>query len=477
MISEEFFKDLMNEIPAGIYVLDKQGCYIYANDAYINLLGVPREDLIMQNVHDLQRDGHYDNCISDYVFRERQKVSVFLNVFIDNGSTMRKRRQLVRAIPIFDDNGEISYMIGLCDSVDYLNNCYSEANTRSLASQYTSFSQPVQEENTASTEIIAVSGTMKQVMADAKNMAQVDSNILISGASGTGKERMAEYIHRNSPRSKKRMVVVNCASIPENLLESSLYGYERGAFTGALSSGKMGLIEAANGGTLFLDEINSLPLELQGKLLRTLENKKVQRVGSIKEFDVDFRLIAATNSDLQEMIRTGLFRADLYYRLNILPINLPSLKDRREDIIPLTHYYCNLFCEKYKKDLLLNETALQRLTQYDWPGNVRELRNIIERTVVMCKQEYVTGADIERLLGSTASNLPEPMMGGEKNSSDPIIYETMLQNHVSLQNYIENCEKNYLQYALEKFTSSYKTAKALQTTQSLVIRRKEKYRL
>lgn len=475
MISNVLFEYLLDQFPLGIYILDNQGRYIYTNNAYQALLDIPREDLMMRSVHDLQHDGHYDACISDIVFKEKQYVSVFLNVFIDNGSTLKKERQLVRAVPLLDPAGEIAYMIGICESVSDLNERYREASTRTLVSQYTTFRQPMSGKDDY-TQIIAVSEAMQQVLSAAKNMAQVDSSILISGASGTGKEVMAEYIHRNSSRSKNRMVVVNCASIPENLLESTLYGYVKGAFTGALSSGKTGLIEAADGGTLFLDEINSLPLELQGKLLRTLENKKIQRVGAVQEFPVDFRLIAATNQNLQELVHAGRFREDLYYRLNILPIHLPSLKDRREDIIPLTRYYCELFCSKYKKEILFDDGALARLVQYDWPGNIRELRNIIERIVVMNNQTYVSEETVAKMLDSM-TDIITPFRHQPASPKADLIYETMLQNHVSLQDYTESCEKAYLQYALQKCISSYKTAEALQTTQSLIMRRKEKYSL
>ena len=476
MISNILFEYLLDQFPLGLYILDNQGRYIYTNDAYDRLLDLPREKLIMRSVHELMHDGHYDACISDIVFREKQPVSVFLNVFVDDGNTIKRVRHLVRAVPLFEPAGEISYMIGICEAVNDLNECYHEAIARTMVAQSTTFHQPLTQEHRHSTQMIAVSEVMQAVLATAKNMAQVDSTVLISGASGTGKELMAEYIHHNSPRSTSRMVVVNCASIPENLLESTLYGYERGAFTGALASGKIGLIEAANTGTLFLDEINSLPLGLQGKLLRTLETKKVQRVGAVNEFSVDFRLIAATNQNLQEMVRTGLFREDLYYRLNILPIDLPSLRERREDIIPLARHYCNLFCSKYKKDIFFDDDALQRLVEYDWPGNIRELRNVIERIVVMSSQTCIFEDIVTHNLGAAPD--PSPLFIERKPVPDnALIYSTMLDNHVSLQDYTERCEKAYLQYVLEKFPSTYETTKALQTTQSLVMRRKKKYNL
>lgn len=273
------------------------------------------------------------------------------------------------------------------------------------------------------------------------------------------------------------MVVVNCASIPESLMESTLYGYEKGSFTGALTSGKEGLIEAADGSTLFLDEINSMPLNLQGKLLRTLENKKIQRVGSVKEHDVDFRLVAATNSDLREMVQTGRFRKDLFYRLNILPIHLPSLKERKEDILPLARFFLQQFSERYKKEMILSELALQVLQRYEWPGNIRELRNVMERVVVMTGKGYVDDGDMQKIL-EVSDNLGILFPQNNAALSDEKDYfETLLENHVLLQSYTDSCEKAYLQYALSKFGSTYKAAEALGTSQSLIMRRKNKHGL
>lgn len=475
MISNVMFEYLLNQVSFGIYILDCRQRYIYANDAYLDLLSLSREQIMLKSVHELQRQKLYDLCVSDYVFHEKQKCAFFLNVFVDNGITIKKSRVLVRAIPLFAEGGEISYMVGICDSVDALNECYCEAETRSLADP--TFASAVLKQDAAPPDIIASSSVMQQVLKVAGDISKVDSTVLITGASGTGKELMAEYIHRNSPRSGRRMVVVNCASIPESLMESTLYGYEKGSFTGALTSGKEGLIEAADGSTLFLDEINSMPLNLQGKLLRTLENKKIQRVGSVKEHDVDFRLVAATNSDLREMVQTGRFRKDLFYRLNILPIHLPSLKERKEDILPLARFFLQQFSERYKKEMILSELALQVLQRYEWPGNIRELRNVMERVVVMTGKGYVDDGDMQKIL-EVSDNLGILFPQNNAALSDEKDYfETLLENHVLLQSYTDSCEKAYLQYALSKFGSTYKAAEALGTSQSLIMRRKNKHGL
>ena len=468
---------MMDHLSEGLYILDHNGNYVFANDTYLSMLGVTLDELLQVSAHNLKDKGNYDTCISDLVFKSKKNAAVFSNIYVNCDGVLKRIRHLVRATPLLDEDGNIKYMMALCNAVDDLNDCYYEATIRSMASQNITFANQTIENAEFKTELIAESPAMLQALSDARKIARVDSTVLISGASGTGKELMAEYIHRHSPREKACMVVVNCAALPENLLESSLYGYEGGSFTGALSSGKIGLIEAANGGTLFLDEINSLPLALQGKLLRTLETKKVQRVGSVDEHCVDFRLIAATNSDLNAMVHSGLFREDLYYRLNIVPVHLPSLKDRKEDILPLIKHFCNHYGDKYQKDLVFSDAALQQLLQYHWPGNVRELRNFIERAMVLTSSEYVQENDIMNILDIKQLPVSDHLPSTSTIRSNADIYETMLQNHISLQDYIETCEKGYLTYALTKYDSSYKAAKALQTTQSLIMRRKKAYQL
>ena len=210
------------------------------------------------------------------------------------------------------------------------------------------------------------------------------------GESGTGKEVFAHYIHDCSQRKDKEMVILNCASIPENMLESELFGYEKGTFTGASSKGKPGLIELANGSTLFLDEINSLPLNLQGKLLRALETKRIRRVGGLTDKEVDFRIVSATNQDLFDLAQKGEFRLDLFYRLSVVPVTVPPLRDRPEDIVPLAELFMNQFCQQYGKEMSFAQTALNELQAHSWPGNIRELRNLVERVVVSYEEKKKT---------------------------------------------------------------------------------------
>lgn len=243
------------------------------------------------------------------------------------------------------------------------------------------------------TKIIGESNGIKDVLALISKVAQNDVTVLITGESGTGKEMVAEAIFQNSPRKGKPFLKINCAAIPSELLESQMFGHERGAFTGAVSR-QEGCFERADSGVLFLDEIGDMSLITQTKLLRVLHDHEFERIGGKDTIKVDIRVLAATNKDLQEEIRKGRFREDLYYRLNVVEIKIPPLKDRMEDLSLLVDFFLKCFSAKYKKEgLKISENALRLLSSYDWPGNIRELRNVIERAVVLSRQSVVEPED------------------------------------------------------------------------------------
>ncbi|MBJ6725052.1 sigma-54 interaction domain-containing protein [Geomesophilobacter sediminis] len=261
-------------------------------------------------------------------------------------------------------------------------------------------------------EMVARSAAMQPVFQVIRTTAPLDSTILIGGESGTGKELVARAIHRESRRARHPMVKVNCAALPENLLESELFGYEKGAFTGALRERK-GKFEQANGGTIFLDEIGEIPLPAQAKLLRVLQERTVERIGGNREISVDVRIIAATNRDLSLEVAKGRFREDLYYRLNVIPVHLPPLRERREDIIPLTRRFLAIFSEQMGKPALeLAPEAARLLLAYNYPGNVRELKNAVERAVALSAGDRITGEDLPPNFTTqsapAATRLPHP---------------------------------------------------------------------
>lgn len=243
-----------------------------------------------------------------------------------------------------------------------------------------------------------------------KRIADTDASVLITGDSGTGKEVVARYIHKSGNRKNNAFVVINCASLPENLLEVELFGYEKGAFTGATST-KIGLFEQADQGTLFLDEINSMSLSLQGKLLRAIETKRIRHIGSNQDKKVDFRLLVATNEKLEDLIKARLFRRDLYYSVNAVPIWIPPLRERREDIIPLALKFLQSFCSKNQMDKCFSPQMLDRMREYSWPGNVRELKNLVERSVLMSMEHQVNIPDIPGFV----ADVPTAVLKGQSS--------------------------------------------------------------
>jgi two-component system response regulator HydG len=238
-------------------------------------------------------------------------------------------------------------------------------------------------------EIIGECAAMQELFVRIRKVAPTHTNVLIIGESGTGKELVAKALHQGSPQHNRKMVSLNCAAIPETLIESELFGHEKGAFTGATSS-RVGLVEAADGGTLFLDEIGELPLEAQARLLRVLQEGEIRKVGSVETRNVSVRLIAATHRDLKSLTKTGEFREDLYYRLNVVKLSLPPLRERPADLPTLARYFLHLNCAKLNKPCLrFSEDTLQLIQDYAWPGNIRELKNAIERAVILCEGSII----------------------------------------------------------------------------------------
>lgn len=378
-------------------------------------------------------------------------------------------KQIVASSPILDMNGNVVCVIALCIPAENINYLYQEA----IHNEVKSFIKLPPSEAHESNNIIAVSPVMKSIINLADTLAPLDTTVIILGESGTGKEVLARYIHEKSQRASKDMVIINCASLPESLLESELFGYEKGAFTGASSQGKKGLFEAANDSTLFLDEINSLPLALQGKILRAIETKTISRIGSTVTRKVNFRLITATNEDLLKMVHEKRFREDLYYRLNIVPIYLPPLQERKEDILPLVEYFRKYYCNIYNKTKIFSQKTLKAILDYKWPGNIRELRNFVERSFIMITGEIIELSNIAPLLF-----IERKPSSNSNSSSDELGFCNNFEiKDQSLNEYLEECEKKYIQYALEKYGSTYKAAEFLKTSQTMIARKKKKYNL
>ncbi len=374
--SREDLKQVILNSYDAIFVIDGKGTILLCNPATGRLLDTDPQKLIGRNVRYLMENGIYDRSLA----MQAVETGVTVSGIITN---RHGTKLMATATPIFDETGELSIVVVNTRDNDmvekYLEALDKESNK---ATRYKIAAEYLGDRDVTQQQVIAHSKIMKEIIENCAHIAKSDSTVMLFGESGTGKEVMARFIHRNSNRAKEPFIPVNCAAIPSELLESEFFGYVSGAFTGASTRGKPGLLEIAHKGTLFLDEIGDLPLSMQSKLLRVIETGEVQRLGSTTIFHTNIRLIAATNRDLQSMVEQKLFRSDLYYRLNVIPVNLPPLRERPEDILVLAEKFLGEFNRKYALQKAFTPAAIRSLMEYSWPGNVRELRNVIERMVV-----------------------------------------------------------------------------------------------
>ena len=468
-MDQGLFEMIMNNCVDGIYVLDDKGNYVFANSVYVQSLNMTKTEIEGRNVHDFL-DNHMINfCISDIVYKEKRRAVMFQDVYCRHDNGHRSHRQLVISTPIFDETGNVKNIIANVRRLDTMNDFYHQAGASELEPHVSCIKEP------PVADIVAHSESMLDLLAAARTVSSVDSAVLITGESGTGKEVVAQYIHSSGSRQKGQLVAINCASLPSSLLEAELFGYQKGAFTGATHD-KPGMFELADGGTLFLDEVNSLPLDLQGKLLRALETKNIQRIGATRARNIDFRLVSAVNKNLQTMVDAGKFRTDLLYRLNVIPMYISPLRERQEDILPLAFYFLKQYCERHNKHKVFSENTLSLMRRYPWPGNVRELKNFVERSVVMTIGEIVEIHNIEGIVDSSSTNAKisdvETAIVG--NGVD---YPKLLEGGVSLGDFLEACESSYVKFALENSKSTYHAAEVLGTSQSSIMRRKKKFSL
>lgn len=366
-----------------ILVTDSTGIICIVSQTMLEDLSLKAEEVLGQNVSELVRKGYYDRSTSLECIQKGQEVV---------GVVKTRDGHYVFSIsrPIFDQHGRITYIITNTREQTVMTQLMEELETtRRAYRKYAHIATYLGNNQSRGQAPIAASDVMKRLLETCQSVACTDGTVLLQGESGTGKEVCAAYIYRNSLRSQKAFLPINCGAIPESLIESELFGYEKGAFTGADPKGRAGLLELADGGTAFLDEIGELPLDVQAKLLRFSETGEIRRVGGNKYIYTNVRIIAATNRDLAQMVKDHRFREDLYYRLNVIPIHIPPLRQRRDDIIPLAVHFMNHYNQKYQKRVTLTPALQKKLLQYSFPGNIRELRNIIERSVVTSSEWFL----------------------------------------------------------------------------------------
>ncbi|PLR87213.1 sigma-54 interaction domain-containing protein [Bacillus sp. V33-4] len=438
-----------------IYVSDADGNTLRVSSACEKLWGKKQADLVGRNVLELEAEGIYKPSITRLVLEKGEKISTIQ-------VTKTGRRLMVVGTPIKDENGKIVRVVNASRDITEVSKLNAEIDEmKQLINGYKLELMELRKETTQQKQIIFNSRDMEKVFDLAERVAQVDSTVLILGESGVGKEVIANYIHRSSNRDDKPFIKINCGAIPEDLLESELFGYEKGAFTGANREGKMGLFEAANEGSLFLDEIGEMSLQLQVKLLRVLQEQEVMRIGGTKSIGVNVRIITATNKNLKEEIKKGKFREDLYYRLNVVPLLIPPLRKRREDILPLVIHFVDYFNRKYNKNKTFAPALMDSLQQYDWPGNVRELQNIVERLVVISDESVVTPVYFSEIMVPRSINQDK----------------VQVLDILPLKECTELAEIQLLKLAKERFNSTVKIAKALNVNQSTISRKIRKIEL
>ena len=445
-VRDELDATIQNSYDA-IYIVDANGITRKTNDAIERLTGIPKEYYIGKDMRYLEKRGIVKKSVSFEVMKKKQPVTMIQE-------TSMGKVLLMTGSPVFNDEGEVIRVVTNLRDISELNQLKEEL---SRLRKFHARDEPA----------IVVSPEMKQVMELAGRVAETDTTVLLLGESGVGKEVIARMIHKNSNRYEKgAFIKVNCGAIPEELLESELFGYESGAFTGAKKEGKAGLFELAHNGTLFLDEIGEMPVHLQVKLLRVLQDQEYRRLGGVKTIKVNVRIIAATNRDLKKMVAEGKFREDLYYRLCVVPIEIPPLRKRPEDILPMIRFYLDKYNRKYKTNKHLAKRTLRILQNYHWPGNIREVANLIERLLVTTPSHEI---------------LPEhlPFSSGEKRQIQKEITDAGdfldAEKHGGLKKVMKQIERQIITSAFQKHKSSYAVAKALKISQSTAIRKAYQY--
>ncbi|MCP1490043.1 PAS domain S-box-containing protein [Peribacillus frigoritolerans] len=437
----------------GIYITDQDGITLYTNSAIERITGIPKEYYIGKSVDQLIQRGILNASVTHKVVKLRRTVSVVQDNFAG-------KETLITGSPVFNAEGEIEQVVTNIRDLSDLNELMHElTKANELNNQYKQEIEKLRK-ITSKDGVVFVSDKMKMIYEIAERISDIDATVLILGETGVGKDVLARNIYNRSIRSKKGdFIKINCGAIPADLLESELFGYEGGAFTGANQKGKPGMFELAESGILFLDEVGELPLQLQVKLLRALQEREIQRIGGTKPKKIDVRIIAATNRNLSEMVKSGDFREDLFYRLNVIPITIPPLRERREDILALTDLFLTKANEQYKFSKEIDSRLKEYFYQHDWPGNVRELINIVERLVVLTDNRILS-----------INDLPEEYQ--PENRNQPNLNATL-----TLKEAVERAEKEILTKAAQTYQTTYEIAEALESSQATIVRKLKKYRL
>ena len=429
----------------GIYITDGDANTILINKSYERITGLKREDLLGHNMAEIVENGIMSEATSFWVLQNKQPITVHQT--FNTG-----KNALVTSTPFFDENGVIKMIVSNVRDITELTELQEKVKQSKKENiKFRGIIEELKLQIASNEYIVAEDENMLNLLLLAKRVARVNTTVLINGETGSGKEVLAKYIYNNSLRNHMPFIKINCGAIPDNLIESEFFGYAEGSFTGASKGGKMGIFEAANNGTLLLDEVGELPLHMQVKLLRVLQDGQFERIGSNNTIKVDVRIIASTNRNLDQMVEKGLFREDLFYRLNVVPLKAMPLRERKSSIIPLVEYFVNVFNEKYGMQKTISKETLKYLYEYNWPGNVRELRNLVDEVI-------------------SSINLPINITRNEKGNID-----ISNSNIPKLSDALEEVEKDLIFKAFEKHGNVRAAAKELGIDASTFVRKRKKY--
>ena len=428
----ERLNDIIEQSFDGIFITDGNATVIKINHAYEAITGLSKEDLLGRNMEDLVNEKIISQSGSLIVKESKQPVT--LQQYFKT-----KKQALITSSPIFDKSGNLIMIVTNVRDLTEIYNLKQAVRKKEEKVERLKLELTHLQDLTHTEELIIQDDASLSVLLLARRVAPLDTTVILLGETGVGKEVLAHYIYKNSTRANNSFIKVNCGAIPPALIESELFGYDKGAFTGASSTGKMGLFELANKGTLFLDEVGELPKDMQVKLLRAIQEQEILRVGGTKAIKINTRIIAATNRNLEELVQQNKFREDLYYRLTVFPIYIPPLRIRKNDIVPLAKTFLERLNKKYGFKKSLTAMSLQLLHEYNWPGNIRELKNVIERAVVISTKDDITPHDLHIHVHGGLNE--KPLSTKEKANPLP----------ENLQETIESIEYNYLKSAYEQY--------------------------
>lgn len=441
------FDSVLNSSYDGIFVTDKNGVVIMYNESYCRITGLDASDFMGKRIDEVVAKGNISGSVIQKVFETRDTVTAM--PIVKSG-----RKILSTAKPVFDEKGEMIRVVANVRDISELITLNDQLEkTKELTEKYFSELVHMRSEQADVKGFVTQSPVMKTILSIARRVAASSATVMVTGESGVGKEVLARIIHNDSEYKEGPFVKINCAAIPEALLESELFGYEKGAFTGASAHGKAGLFEVAKGGTVFLDEIGDLPISLQVKLLGVLQDFQFTRVGGVQSIHMNSRVIAATSRELEKMIAEGKFRKDLYYRLNVVSLKIPALSERREDIFPLAGHFLKKFNARYKVYNTLSPQVVNLFEKYGWPGNVREMENLVERLVVLAPNAQIT-----------ADMLPEYLQNKVKTENCSVEGQ-------SLDDIINEVERQLFEKLLDKGYSTYRIADEFGISQATAVRK------